>query len=126
MHQTIKGELKGVVMSDLCNLKCEACREGAPKVTNEEILLFKTKIPEWSILDVEGVSQVQRKYKFKNFAQAIEFTDQVGAVAEENGHHPSILTEWGKVTVTYWTHKIKGLHKSDFIMAAKTDKLYGG
>ncbi len=113
-------------MSDLCNLKCEACREGAPTVTAEEIIELKQKTPKWDIISVDGIDQLQRLFKFKNFAQAIEFTDKVGELAEGNGHHPAILTEWGRVTVTYWTHKIKGLHKSDFIMAAKTDKLYGG
>ncbi len=63
-------------------------------------------------------------FKFKNFVQSLEFTNQVGALAEAEGHHPALLTEWGRVTVTWWTHKIKGLHRNDFIMAAKTDQLF--
>lgn len=66
---------------------------------------------------------LRRVYKFRDFAQALSFTNKVGALAEAQGHHPALLTEWGKVTVMWWTHKIGGLHKNDFIMAAKTDKL---
>ena len=66
----------------------------------------------------------QQEFKFKNFVQALEFTNQVGRLAEEECHHPALLTEWGRVTVTWWTHKIKGLHRNDFVMAAKTDELY--
>jgi 4a-hydroxytetrahydrobiopterin dehydratase len=65
-----------------------------------------------------------RAFKFKNFTEALAFTDQVGEIAEEEGHHPALFTEWGKVTVRWWTHKIGGLHENDFIMAAKTDRLY--
>ena len=67
---------------------------------------------------------MRRVFTFDDFAQALRFTDEVGAVAEEEGHHPALLTEWGRTTVSWWTHKIKGLHRNDFIMAAKTDELY--
>ena len=63
-------------------------------------------------------------FRFSNFAEALTFTDKVGELAETEGHHPAILTEWGRVTVTWWTHKIRGLHRNDFIMAAKTDQIY--
>ncbi len=112
-------------MEDLKNRKCEACRAGAPKVTDAEIEKFKPAIPEWGILDIDGVKRLVRVFKFKNFKEALLFTEKVGAIAEEEGHHPSILTEWGKVTVSWWTHAIKGLHVNDFIMASKTDALYG-
>jgi 4a-hydroxytetrahydrobiopterin dehydratase len=75
-------------------------------------------------VEQDHIKRLQRAFKFKNFAEALQFTNQVGALAEEEGHHPALLTEWGKVTVTWWTHKIKGLHRNDFIMAAKTDELY--
>lgn len=74
-------------------------------------------------MEREGVKRLERVFKFKDFTEALKFTDRVGKIAEEEGHHPSILTEWGKVTVTWWTHKLKGLHRNDFIMAAKTDHL---
>jgi 4a-hydroxytetrahydrobiopterin dehydratase len=81
-------------------------------------------VPDWTVYQVDGINRLERVFTFKNFAQAIAFTDQVGALAEAEDHHPAILTEWGRVTVTWWTHKIRGLHQNDFIMAAKTDELY--
>jgi 4a-hydroxytetrahydrobiopterin dehydratase len=74
----------------------------------------------------DGVKRLERTFGFRNFAEALAFTDKVGERAEVEGHHPALLTEWGRVTVTWWTHKIGGLHQNDFIMAAKTDELYGG
>lgn len=111
-------------MAVLQEMKCTACQRGAPTVTDEEIAEFYPQIPEWSLNKVEGVKQLERTFKFRNFRQALAFTNKVGEVAEEEGHHPAILTEWGKVTVTWWTHKIGGLHQNDFIMAAHTDDLY--
>jgi 4a-hydroxytetrahydrobiopterin dehydratase len=81
-------------------------------------------VPEWQIVERQNIKRLERLYKFKNFAEALAFTDKVGALAESEAHHPALLTEWGRVTVTWWTHKIKGMHRNDFIMAAKTDQLY--
>lgn len=113
-------------MIELTKMKCEPCREGGPTVPEDERGKMLEQIPEWNILQVDGIDHLERVYKFKNFAQALEFTSKVGDLAEANDHHPAILTEWGRVTVTWWTHKIKGLHRNDFIMAAKTDKLISG
>ena len=110
-------------MENLCELKCEACRKGAPPATSEEIAQFRPQIPEWEILTVCGIELLSRDYKFTNFAEALAFTNQVADLAEAEGHHPEILTEWGKVTVRWYTRKIKGLHRNDLIMAAKTDAL---
>ena len=104
--------------------KCVACRRGAPQVTAEEIAELQPQIPAWILEERQGIPQLERVYTFKNFVQALSFTNKVGTIAEDEGHHPALLTEWGRVTVTWWTHKIKGLHRNDFIMAAKTDKLY--
>ena len=101
---------------------CEACKAGAPKVTDEEIKKLIQEIPDWEI--EEGNRRLSRTFKFKNFVDALGFTNKVGTIAEEEQHHPSLITDWGKVTVIWWTHKINGLHRNDFIMAAKTDKLY--
>ena len=79
---------------------------------------------EMKSVQEETFAPVLYLMKYKNFDEALTFTNKVGQLAEAEGHHPSILTEWGKVTVTWWTHKIKGLHRNDFIMAAKTDQLY--
>jgi 4a-hydroxytetrahydrobiopterin dehydratase len=111
-------------MDGLAKLKCVACRGGEPTATDEEIAQYKPQVPEWEIVERESIERLERAFKFKNFVQAVAFTNRVAEIAEQEGHHPAILTEWGKVTVTWWTHKIKGLHRNDFIMAAKTDQLY--
>lgn len=113
-------------MDALGEMKCVACRIGEPTVTEAEIAAYHPQVPEWRIVERDGIKRVERVFKFENFVQALAFTNRVGEVAEEEGHHPALLTEWGRVTVTWWTHKIKGLHRNDFIMAAKTDALYAG
>ncbi len=111
-------------MENLVNSQCVACRADSPRVTATEIAEYRPQVPEWQLLERDGIPQLERVFKFKNFVEALAFTNRVGALAEEEGHHPAILTEWGKVTITWWTHKIKGLHRNDFVMAAKTDRLY--
>jgi 4a-hydroxytetrahydrobiopterin dehydratase len=103
--------------------KCVACRRDAPTVTDEEIAELQPQVPDWELIEVDGVKRLQRVFGFPDFAQALEFTRRVGELAEEEAHHPALLTEWGRTTVTWWTHKIRGLHRNDFIMAAKTDAL---
>ncbi len=111
-------------MEELTNLKCVACRAGEPTVTDAEIAQYAPQVPEWRIVEREGTKRLEREFKFKNFREALAFTNKVGEIAEQEDHHPAIVTEWGKVTVTWWTHTINGLHRNDFIMAAKTDRLY--
>lgn len=111
-------------MDDLTTQKCTACRADAPKVTSEEIEELKPQIPAWERVEEDAIPRLKRVFLFGDFAHALAFTNQVGAMAEEEGHHPAILTEWGRVTVSWWTHKIRGLHRNDFISAAKTDQLY--
>ena len=111
-------------MEELTEQKCQACRVGAPPVTPDEIKEFHPKVPQWQMITEDGIPKLDRWFQFNNFKDAIEFTDAVGAAAEEEGHHPRLTTEWGKVGVTWWTHKIRNLHKNDFIMAAKTDAIY--
>lgn len=110
-------------MTELAQSKCVACRGGEPTVTEAEIAEMHPQIPEWQILEVDGIPHLQRVFKFKNFIEAMAFTGKVAMIAEKEDHHPLIITEWGRVTVQWWTHKIKGLHKNDFIMAARTDGL---
>jgi 4a-hydroxytetrahydrobiopterin dehydratase len=86
----------------------------------------KPQIPDWEMVEQDGIKVLKRTFKFKNFKEALDFTGKVGEIAEQENHHPSILTEWGKATVTWVTHKIKGLHENDFAMAAKTDALLEG
>lgn len=108
----------------MIGMKCIACRKGEPIVTDAEIAELHPQVPEWQVVEREGVKSLERVFKFENFAQALAFTNRVGEIAEAEGHHPVLVTEWGRVTVSWWTHKIKGLHRNDFIMAAKTDQLY--
>jgi 4a-hydroxytetrahydrobiopterin dehydratase len=111
-------------MTDLHQMKSVACRAGEPTVSDREINKLHPQIPEWQVKEVDGVKRLERVFKFKNFAQALEFTNKVGAIAEKEDHHPLITTEYGKATLQWWTHKIGGLHKNDFIMAAKSDALF--
>lgn len=112
-------------MFDLSKQNCEACRADAPKISDDDLKMLMPNIPDWNIIVVDGVMQLSREFEFKNFEQAMAFSHRVGEIAEAEGHHPAILTEWGKVTITWWSHKIKGLHKNDLIMAARTDEVYG-
>ena len=111
-------------MSKLAAETCVACRRDAPQVTDVEIAELKPQLPDWRVAEREGIRQIERVFTFPDFAAALSFTNGVGALAEAEGHHPALLTEWGRVTVTWWTHKIRGLHRNDFVMAAKTDQLY--
>jgi 4a-hydroxytetrahydrobiopterin dehydratase len=93
-------------------------------LTDSQIYELMPKVPEWQVKEVDGEKRLERVFKFKDFAEAIAFTDKVAAIAEEEDHHPTLITEWGKVTVQWWTHKIHGLHQNDFVMASRTDQLY--
>jgi 4a-hydroxytetrahydrobiopterin dehydratase len=110
-------------VSELSEMRCTACRGDEPTLTDAEIAELLPQVPKWQVVQREGIKRLERVFKFSNFAQALAFTDSVGEQAEEEGHHPALLTEWGRVKVTWWTHKIDGLHRNDFIMAAKTDEL---
>jgi len=111
-------------MTDLSEQGCEACRADAPLISEDELRRLLPAISDWQVLVVDDVKQLTREFSFKNFAQAMTFSNRVGDLAEAENHHPAILTEWGKVTITWWSHKIRGLHKNDLIMAARTDQVY--
>jgi len=108
---------------DLLAETCVACRRDAPRVTAREVAELTPLIPDWTNEDHDGVPRLVRAFRVPSFRDALAFTQRVGELAETEGHHPALLTEWGKVTVSWWTHKIRGLHRNDFIMAAKTDAL---
>ncbi len=110
-------------MGALKNEKCAACRRDSPLVTEAEIQELKPQIPQWTLVEREAIQQLQRVFTLRDFSQALSFTNRIGGLAEVEGHHPAILTEWGRVTVNLWTHKIHGLNRNDFIMAAKIDAL---
>ncbi len=110
-------------MNELSQLSCEACRIDAPHVSDEELKTLIKEIPDWSVVNENNILKLRRAFKFKNFIEALDFGNRTGALAEQHGHHPDLFIEWGKITVTWWSHKMNGLHKNDFIMAAKTDRL---
>jgi len=111
---------------DLNDMKCVPCRKGAPTVTAAEIAELHPQIPDWQIVEHDGMKRLERVFKLPNFVQALDLANRVGAAAEEEGHHPDIGFGWGYATVSLRTKKIKGLHENDFIMATKLDRIAGG
>ncbi|PCJ28228.1 MAG: 4a-hydroxytetrahydrobiopterin dehydratase [SAR86 cluster bacterium] len=110
-------------MENLYQKHCEACIMGAPLVTDEESSELMLKVPAWKRDFHDGVEKLIREFHFIEFKDAFAFTYKIANLAERENHHPSMMTEWGKVTVYWWTHKINGLHVNDFIMASKTDMI---
>ena len=110
-------------MSELSQLKCVACRGGDPALTESEIAELMPHVLQWQLVTQDNILRLQCVFKLKNYAEALEFTNKIAALAEAEDHHPLIVLEWGRVTIQWWTHVVKGLHKNDFIMAAKTDEL---
>ncbi|MCL4257752.1 MAG: 4a-hydroxytetrahydrobiopterin dehydratase [Anaerolineales bacterium] len=109
----------------LSQQSCVPCRGDEPTLTGPEIEAKLPMVPEWQIVSVGNVPRLRRSFRFDDFVSALAFTQQVGELAEAQGHHPVLRTEWGRVRVDWWTHKINGLHNNDFVMAAKTDELFG-
>lgn len=109
-------------MTELASKSCTPCRGGTPPMSEDEARRYLDRAPDWDLL--EG-TRIERTFKFKNFKESLGFVDQVGAIAEEEGHHPDIAFGWGYARVSLQTHKIKGLHENDFIMAAKINELAG-
>jgi 4a-hydroxytetrahydrobiopterin dehydratase len=107
-------------MSELAEKSCIPCRGGIPPLTAEEIRPLEAQVREWTVVNRH---HLERKFTFSDFKTALDFVNKVGALAENQGHHPDILLAWGKVGITIWTHKIDGLTESDFILAAKIDRI---
>ena len=110
-------------MNELAGMHCSAINATSQRLADQEIGQYQANLPNWEIYTQEGELRLEKVFQFKDFNQAVDFTNQVAKIANQEDHHPALLTEWGKVTVTWWTHKIHGLHLNDFIMAAKTDQL---
>ncbi len=108
-------------MSDqLADKQCVPCRGGIPALKGKELEAIHQRVPLWTVVNEH---HIRREFKFPDFVRALDFVNHVGALAEEQGHHPDILLAWGKAEITLWTHKVDGLTESDFIMAAKIDRL---
>lgn len=116
------------MMAELATLNCASLRGKAKEterlLEDAQIEAYLQQVPEWQIVNEAGMQRLRRVFRFKDFAEAMAFTNRVGEIAEQQDHHPALLTEWGKVTVTYWSHVLHGLHLNDFIMAAKTNEFY--
>jgi 4a-hydroxytetrahydrobiopterin dehydratase len=115
---------KEAYMEELTNSTCEVCHAGAPQVSDQEIIEFLQSVPEWKITEENNAMKLTREYYTEKYSETINFVNKIADLAESEGHHPVMLIEFNKVTVWWWSHKIGGLHKNDFIMAAKTDELY--
>lgn len=111
-------------MQDLKQSSCVPCRGGVPPLTEREIEDLMHQVPNWRVVTVDGIPHLTREFHFKNFRAALDFAVQVGELAEREDHHPDLHVAWGKVVVETWTHKIRGLHQNDFILAAKADALH--
>jgi 4a-hydroxytetrahydrobiopterin dehydratase len=108
-------------------LKDETCavpRNGEPQLSKAAVTQLLEQVPGWGIIVEDNIKRLRRIYRFKDFLQALAFTNRIADIAEAQDHHPALLTEWGRVTITWWTHTVNGLHRNDFIMAAKTDAVY--
>ena len=110
-------------MAELQSQSCEACKIDAPRLTDTEITNLISEINDWDLIQ-EPVKQIKKIFSFPDYQSGVNFLNAVATMADQEDHHPEIVLEWGKVTVIWWSHKIKGLHKNDFICASKTDNLY--
>lgn len=111
-------------MTILKSERCEACRPDSIPATPEVRQQFSAQIPEWSLIEIKAEPRLRRTYTLPDYESSLALTQRIGQLAIAEDHHPSILTIWGKVTVTWWTHAIRDLHRNDFIMAAKCDEAY--
>ena len=109
-------------MSDLALNTCEACRIDAPIISDNEASMLIKEIEGWDLIN-DGIKKLKKEFSFSNYSDSVDFSNKVADMAEQEDHHPQIILEWGKVTVIWWSHKIKGLHKNDFICAAKTNNI---
>ena len=107
-------------MTELSDKKCVPCRGGVPPLVGTELSALMAQLSDWTLV---AEHHIEKQYRFPNFADGLEFVNQIGAIAEAEGHHPDIGLSWGRVVVKIWTHKIDGLTESDFILAAKIDKI---
>ncbi|MFB9868145.1 4a-hydroxytetrahydrobiopterin dehydratase [Vreelandella sulfidaeris] len=110
-------------MSTLAQSNCEPCSKHAQPLNEHEAQALLKSLSQWQIVEHDGIMKLSRCFNFRDFANALAFTQRVGDIAEQAGHHPVLVTEWGKTTVTWWSHAIKGLHINDFILAARTDEV---
>jgi 4a-hydroxytetrahydrobiopterin dehydratase len=107
----------------LADKKCVPCEGGVDPASDDEITHLRRQVLDWEVEELDGEKRLVRTFSLPDFAAALELTNRVGAAAEEQGHHPLIELTWGRVTISWWTHAIRGLHENDFVMAARTDRI---
>ena len=110
-------------MVALHQLNCVSCRSGEPCLLEPEIYRLQQYVPEWHVKEVDRIKRLERVFRFKDFDQSVQFTNKIAELAKKENHHPQINVDYGTVTLTLWTHKVRGLHQNDFILAAKIDQL---
>jgi 4a-hydroxytetrahydrobiopterin dehydratase len=113
-------------MEKSADMACTPYREGEPSSRASEVAQLLPQVPRWQIVEREGLERLERVLTFNDFADALVFANKVGALAGAENHHPAILVEWRRTTVTWWTHMVRGLHCNDFVMAAKVDRAHTG
>ena len=111
---------------ELADRQCEACTPGSPQVAESERVDLMAALSNWKIERVDGMDQLAAEYRFADFAAALDFVGKIGELAEAENHHPKLVLEWGRADVRWWTHSIGGLHMNDFVMAARSDRVFAG
>jgi 4a-hydroxytetrahydrobiopterin dehydratase len=111
-------------MEELTHKNIIPARKGEPPATQKETEAYLKILPDWEIVEREGIPRLERSFEFPNFQEALDFTNLVGELAEEVDHHPAVLLTWGRAAVSWWTHVIRDLHENDFILAARTEAIY--
>ena len=112
------------MMENAARKTCGPCKHGAPPASELEIKQFQKEHPDWELVEEDSIKKIKRVFKFSNYRKAQHFTNQVADMAEFEDHHPAIVLEWGRATVSWWTHKIGGIHRNDLVMASETDGKY--
>jgi 4a-hydroxytetrahydrobiopterin dehydratase len=108
----------------LADEHCTPVTRQSQRATEHERSALLERLPEWRVIEVDGIERLEREFSLPDFERAMAFTNRVGALAESENHHPALVTEWGRVKVSWWTHTVRGLHRNDFVMAAQTDRAY--
>jgi 4a-hydroxytetrahydrobiopterin dehydratase len=111
-------------MTKLVNESCTACNRDAVPVSAAETAELLPQLPGWTVVERDGARQLEKTYRFRDFCAALDFANAVGELAEGANHHPTLEISWGQTRIHWWTHTLNGLHRNDFVMAAKTDYLY--
>jgi 4a-hydroxytetrahydrobiopterin dehydratase len=112
------------MLEELASKPIQVYQKEEKPIAEDLISDYLAGLPNWGIIEREGIPRLECSFQFKDFQSALDFTNRIGAIAEETDHHPAILVSWGRAAVSWWTHFVKGLHQNDFIMAARTELIF--